>query len=349
MPGRRFVILTEGHTEPVGAKTACCIIRYRPERVVALLDRHLAGKTSGQVLGVGDVPLIASLEEAPEANALLIGIAPPGGALPDSWRAIILAAIQRGLDVVSGMHEFLADDPQFAAAAREHGVQLVDVRNQRLQRIARVPPLREACTRIHTVGHDCSVGKMVASVEVTRALQQLGRDAKFAATGQTGILVEGDGYPIDCMVADFVSGAAEQLVLDHQHHEIIVVEGQGSLFHPSYSGVTLGLLHGCRPHGMILCYEVGRRTSLGLDHVPIPPLDQVLQLYEIAAGIANPCRVIGIAMNSRSLTDEQAEAERARVREQVGLPVCDVFRHGPGDLADAVLRLHRQRAEQGTA
>jgi uncharacterized NAD-dependent epimerase/dehydratase family protein len=246
------------------------------------------------------------------------------------------------MDIVSGMHEFLGDDPEFARAAAEYHVQLVDVRNNRYRQIARRRPLREECLRIHTVGNDCSIGKMVTSVEITNGLKARGADAKFAATGQTGIIVEGDGYPIDCMVADFVSGAAEQLVLDNQHHGIVIIEGQGSLVHPSYSGVTLGLLHGCQPHGLILCYEVGRKTSLGLDHVPLPPLAQIISLYEAMAGIWRPCPVIGIAMNSRTLTAQQAAEERSRMREQFGLPVCDVIRHGPDELVDAVLRRKKQ-------
>jgi uncharacterized NAD-dependent epimerase/dehydratase family protein len=219
----------------------------------------------------------------------------------------------------------------------------VDIRNHRLQRIARYEGLRDDCLRIHTVGQDCSVGKMVTSLTVTNALKQRGVDAKFAATGQTGIIVEGDGYPIDCMVADFVSGAAEQLVLDHQHHDVLIIEGQGSLAHPSYSGVTLGLLHGCQPHGMILCYEVGRRTALGLDHLLLPPLSQIKHLYEVMAGVFRPSQVIGIAMNSRRLTDRQAQQERERIASEFGLPVCDVVREGPDELVEAVLRLKQER------
>jgi uncharacterized NAD-dependent epimerase/dehydratase family protein len=345
MPNRQFIILTQGYTDNVvQAKTACCVIRYCPDEVVALLDTSQAGRTSGELMGIGDVPIVGRLEDAPGAKTLLIGIANPGGVLPPVWRSVIVQAIQRGMDIVSGMHDFLADDPELAAAARCTGARLFDVRNHRLQRIARGEGLREDCLRIHTIGHDCSVGKMVTSVELTRGLQACGVDAKFAATGQTGIVVEGNGYPIDCMVADFVSGAAEQLVLDHQHHAVLIIEGQGSLVHPSYSGVTLGLLHGCQPHGMILCYEPGRPSALGLDHVALPPLEQVLHLYETVAGIRTPCPVIGIAMNTRKLTEEQAAAERGRVREQFGLPVCDVLRDGPGDLVDAVLDLNSQRS-----
>lgn len=338
---RRFLILTEGYTNPVRAKTACCVLRYCPDEVIALLDTSQAGQTSRELLNVGNAPIVARLVDAPEAKTLLVGVANPGGIIPSAWRTFIVEALERGMDVVSGMHEFLADDPTLAAIAHESGANIVDVRNQRVQRIARSEGLRDDCLRIHTVGQDCSVGKMVASVELVNGLKRRGVEAKFAATGQTGIVVEGDGYPIDCMVADFVNGAAEQLVLDHQHHEVLVVEGQGSLVHPSYSAVTLGLLHGCQPHGLILCYEPGRKSALGVEHVQLPPLAAIKSLFETMAAVRRPCKVIGIAMNSRQMTTEEAEEERSRIRSEFGLPVCDVIRHGPGELVDAVLELQK--------
>ncbi len=339
MSNRRFIILTEGYANPITAKTAVCAIRYCPGEVVALLDSTQAGKTSREVFGVGDVPFVSDLDGAPDARTLLFGIANPGGKIPPAWRSLMLRAIERGLDIVSGMHEFLCADPEFSAAAQARGVRLIDVRKSPLKRVSQAVQFRPGCLRIHTVGHDCSVGKMVAAVEVTNELKRRGYDAKFAATGQTGIIVEGDGYPIDCMVADFISGAAEQLVLDNQHHDIVLVEGQGSLVHPFYSGVTLGLLHGCQPQGLIFCYEVGRTSPLGASHVQLPPLKSILQLVETCANVYQPCRVIGISMNSRRLSAADAEAERERMCAEFGLPVCDVFRHGPGELVDAVLRL----------
>ena len=258
---QRFVILTEGETEPLAAKTATSAIRYRPDEVVAVLDSTSRGKSCQDLLGVGaDVPIVGSLEEAKKANTLLLGIAPPGGKVPQAWRDIILSAIERKMNVVSGLHEFLADDPEFAAAAADHNVRLVDVRKNNERDVAQREGIRGDCLRIHTVGQDCCVGKMVVAIEITRALERQQFDAKFVATGQTGIILEGDGCPVDCVVSDFVSGAAEKLVLANQHHDVIVVEGQGSLTHPRYSAVTLGLLHGIAPHGMILCYQVGRKT-----------------------------------------------------------------------------------------
>jgi uncharacterized NAD-dependent epimerase/dehydratase family protein len=155
-------------------------------------------------------------------------------------------------------------------------------------------------------------------------------------------MIEGDGCPIDCVVADFISGAAESLVLAQQHHAILLVEGQGSLFHPSYSGVTLGLLHGIMPHGMVLCYEAGREHMRGMEHVRLPSLSRARALYETMARVMHPCRVIGVAMNTRLLSDTEAAAERDAVRGDLGLPVCDVLRHGPHELVRAVLDLKQE-------
>jgi uncharacterized NAD-dependent epimerase/dehydratase family protein len=335
---RSIIILTEGHTNPHTAKTASCMIRYKGDEVVALLDATQRGKTSQDLLQVGNTPVVGSLSEAPPANTLLLGIAPPGGKIPQPWRAIILEAIARGMNVLSGLHDFVSADAEFVAAAHKHGVELIDERKNNERDIARRRGLRPDCLRILTVGHDCSIGKMVAAVELVHDLKKRGRDAKFIATGQTGIMVEGDGCPIDCVVADFVSGAVEKLVLKNQHHEILVVEGQGSLVHPSYSGVTLSLLHGCLPHALILVYEVGRERITGVEHVKIPPLSKIRELNEMMASLIFPCPVIGVAMNSRRLSPEAAEAERRRVGEELNLPVCDVIRHGPDELVESILR-----------
>ena len=338
---RRFVILTEGHTEPHRAKTASCMIRYRANEVSAILDSTQAGNTSRTLLGVGDVPIVASLAEAHDANTLLIGIAPAGGKIPPAWRAVISEAMARGMNVVSGLHEFISDDPEFAAEADTHGVTITDLRENVEKEVARRIGLREDCLRIHTVGHDCSIGKMVTSKEIADGLIRNGHDAKFLATGQTGILLEGDGVPIDCVVADFVSGAIEKLVKKYQHHDILVIEGQGSLVHPSYSGVTLGLLHGCLPHALILCYEIGRDRVTGIEHLKIPPLVEIKRMNEMMASVSQPCPVIGISMNGRKVSGDEIDAERKRVKSEFGLPACDVIRHGPDELADAVIRFHQ--------
>jgi uncharacterized NAD-dependent epimerase/dehydratase family protein len=336
---RRIIILTEGHTEPHAGKTAASVIRYRGHEVVALLDATQKGKTSGDLLGVGTVPIVGRLDDAPEANTLLLGIAPPGGKIPAPWRAIILDAIaRRKMDVISGLHDFVGDDPDFATAAKASGATIYDVRKNSEKTIARRQGLRPDCLRVHTVGHDCSIGKMVVSIEVANGLKKRGHDAKFIATGQTGIMVEGDGLPIDCIVGDFVSGAAEKLILENQHHEIVVIEGQGSLVHPSYSSVTLGLLHGCAPQALLMCYEIGRDRVTGVESVEIPPLDKIMKIYDVMSNIHQPCKIIGIGINSRRVSQDEAARERGRAKAEFGLPACDVFRDGPEELVEAVIR-----------
>jgi len=340
----RIVLLTEGHGEPLAGKTASCLLRYRATDIVAILDSTQAGRTADDLFGTGGgIPVVATLDEAGPADELLIGIAPPGGRIPRTWRPVILAAIGRGMRIVSGLHEFLADDPEFVAAARDRGVELRDVRRNEERDVAKCQPFREECLRVLTIGQDISVGKMVTSVELARGLQGRGIDAKFIATGQTGIMIEGDGCPIDRVISDFVNGAVEKQVLANQHHDILVVEGQATITHPQYSGVSLGLLHGCDPHGMILVYEAGRPHHMGLPHIPLPALGRVIEAYEALAGFRGGGRVIGVALNSRRLSAAEADAERERVRREVGLPVADPIRHGSGELIDAVLALAARR------
>ncbi len=189
----------------------------------------------------------------------------------------------------------------------------MDVRQNDEHDVAQRQGIREGCLRIHTVANDCSVGKMVAAVEITAGLKRKGVDAKFVATGQTGMLIEGDGCCVDRVISDFVNGAAEKLVLANQHHEAIVIEGQGSLFHPRYSCVTLGLLHGSMPDGLVVCYEMGRKTVGGMPEVPLASLEQVRDFYERAAGVMHPCRVIGVAINGNQFSDDEISREREQV------------------------------------
>ena len=337
---RRIVLLTEGHSDPHSAKTACSLIRYRRDEIVGVLDSTKAGQLVADTLGVGDdLQFARNLSECPRPNTLVIGIAPPGGKIPDSWRGIVLEAIGSGMNVVSGLHDFLGLDAEFAEAASAAGVELTDVRRNAFGKIARRPALRSECLRLLTVGHDCSVGKMVTAIEMTRELQSRGASAKFVATGQTGIMIEGDGLPLDCIVADFVSGAAEQLVVENQHHDYVIVEGQGSLVHPSYSAVTLGLLHGVMPQGLIFCYEIGRQTVTGIPDMAIPNSETIISLNEQMASVMLPCRVIGIAVNGRLVDEARIEQECAWASETFGVPACDVIRHGVQPLVDAAVQL----------
>jgi uncharacterized NAD-dependent epimerase/dehydratase family protein len=332
-----MVLLTDGVTNVGSAKTAVNLIRYKPEECVAILDPSNAGKNSREIFGLGNVPIVRALSDAKDANVVAIGIAPAGGRLSPSLRAALLEGISRGMEVLSGLHTFVSDDPELAEAAGRHNVRIFDVRKNTERDVAHRKSINDQCLRIHTVGHDCNVGKMVVSVEVTNALRKRGHDAKFVATGQTGIMIEGDGCPIDAVVADFINGAAEKLVLQNQHHEILLIEGQGSIIHPRYSAVTLGLLHGCMPQGLILCYEMGRSTVYGLDQVKLPSQQKFKELYEINASTQHPCRVIGIGINGRKFSDAEVNEERKRVEGELGLPAADVLRHGVDALVDAIL------------
>ncbi len=346
MAKNRIIILTEGKSNPLDAKTASGILRYRGGDVVALLDSTQKGRTAGEVFGVGgSIPFISRLDEI-EADTLLIGIAPAGGGLPPTWRPILKEAIERGLSITSGLHFFLNEDPELAPLARARGVSIWDVRKPPDHLTVSANLARDLdCFRVHTIGHDCNVGKMITAFEVNDGLRRQGVMAEFVATGQTGIMITGWGTPIDRVPGDFISGAIEQVILEHRDAEILVIEGQGALIHPLFSGVTLGLLHGCAPQAMILCYEAGRRRirHSGMDMLP---LREVIDLNERMAGIILPSRVIGIAANTRRLGSEEAEREVKSTEDQLGLPTTDVVRFGAGKLVEAVLKARKNQTSQ---
>lgn len=340
---RRIVVLTDGHANPFVAKTAISLLRYRGDDVAAVLDATAVGSTARELLGAGgDIPVVAGFSDVPDADSLYVGIAPPGGKLPEEWRPIIVEALRRKLDVVSGLHDFLTDNDEYVQLAAETGTRLVDVRRNRYKSIAAGHRFRDGCVRIHSVGHDCSVGKMVTTIEIERGLAAAGQDAKFLATGQTGIMIEGEGFPIDCIVADFVNGAAEELCRLNESHDFLLIEGQGSISHPAYSAVTLGLLHGCAPDGLVFCYEAGRAQVEGLDDIDIPPLKDQMAVLEAAANLRHPCRIIGLAVNTRYLNDEHAHAALEEAEAEFGLPACDTYRTGVDKLVQACLELRKE-------
>lgn len=342
---RRIVLLTDGFATPFLAKTAISLLRYRPSDIAAVLESKTSATTAGELFGIEScVPVVSRLDQVEQADSLFIGIAPPGGKLPSGWRGLIRQAIERRLDIVSGLHDFLSEDDQWRELASRYGSRLIDVRCNRLKVTAEGYRFPDTCVRIQTVGHDCTVGKMVASLEVQRELSRRGHDAAFLATGQTGIMIGGVGVPADCVVSDFINGAVEQLVREHEGHEFVLIEGQGSLSHPAFSAVTLGLLHGAAPDGLIFCYEAGRGCVKGLTGVPIPPMRRIIEALEAAARLRHPCRVIGIAVNTRGLDTDAADREVAQVATEFGLPATDVYRHGVQPLADAAETLKTELA-----
>lgn len=340
---RKIILLTEGYSDPHRAKTARNLIYYCPEEVLAIFDRNNIGKKSNELVGVGDFPVIGNLDDFPEAKTLIMAVALPGGKIPISYKEIMLDAIKRKMDVVSCGHEFISDDKDLVTAALANRVRLIDVRKNNEKDVAKREGILSSCLRIQTVGNDCSIGKMVTSVELARALKRKNIDAKFVATGQTGILIEGDGIPIDAVVGDYINGAAEKLVLQNQHHDIIIIEGQGSILHPRYSAVTLGLLHGAMPHGLIMCYEVGRKFVHNMPNIPLLPIEYYVNLYEKLSSAMHPCKVIGFALNSKKVTAEEAEIERQKIKKQFGLPACDVVRDGPDELVEAIIEFQKER------
>ncbi len=355
-PERRLVILTEGQFQVHNAKTAIGVMRYGRDTVVAVLDSSIAGRNVREFLGPEprfDIPAVATLDEAlaQRPTALLIGIAPTGGKLPSEWRATILAAIRAGLDILSGLHTFLGDDQEFAAAAREAGVSIVDYR--------RSPDRMEtAVGRRHlpgkqvilTVGTDCALGKMSVALELRRAALEAGLSGVFVPTGQTGMMIEGWGVSVDRVIADFVQGTCEFLVEEaEQLGDWIFVEGQGSLDHPAYSSVTLGLIHGTTPNAMVMVHKPGL-IEHDFDHLPgssfpIAPLPEFIRLHEQVAGLVAPSRVVAVALNT-SLCRDDADALRviAETAELTGLPTDDPYRFG-GTRLFAAIRASLEAAE----
>jgi uncharacterized NAD-dependent epimerase/dehydratase family protein len=340
---RRLVILAEGTLDFHHGKTATSLLRFEPDDVVAVIDSTNRGATTGQLLGIGgDIPIVGSVEEtfSMQPDALVIGIAPFGGGLPAPWRREILAAVAQGMDVISGLHFMLSDDPEFAEAARAHAVRLTDVRRPPDDlEVATFAPHRPGSHVITFVGSDCAVGKMTAALEVRNAARAVGLSAGFVATGQTGIMLEGDGIAIDRVIGDFMSGAMERLVLRAaERFDWVFVEGQGSLLHPAYSGVTLALIHGSAPDAMILVHPPGL-TAIDSYPVAIPSLTRLVQIYEEAAGWTKPARVAAIALNTRGMSEDDARAAIRAAHDETGLPATDPVRFGGGPLVTAVVEL----------
>ena len=344
---RRLVILAEGQFGFHHGKTAVGVIRYGSDDVVAVIDSTRAGGNVSSILPGRDIPIVASLDEAlshdPSPGALLIGIAPTGGRLPASWRGTILEAIAAGLDVHSGLHTFLGDDPELAAAARDAGTSIVDYRR---------PPARmeTAVGRHHgpgkrvilTVGTDCAIGKMSVALELRKAAIANGDSAVFVPTGQTGMMIEGWGVAVDRVISDFVQGTVEWLVEEAEARgDWLIVEGQGSLDHPAYSSVTLGLIHGATPEAMVMVHKPGQLEHdfkhLPEASFPIARLPEFIRLHETVAGLVAPSRVVAIALNTSLIAGEaEARAVIEAIARETGLPAADPVRFGAAGLWAAI-------------
>lgn len=344
---RKIAILAEGAFTWQMAKTATGVIRYGQEPVVAVIDSMKAGQDVAHALQVDmghGVPVVRDIHEALayQPDTLLIGIAPMGGALPESWHWQLLAAIDAGLNLISGLHFFLSDDQELRAAAEKRGVSIWDVRQPpTTKRVGTFQPHRPGSHAVLMVGSDCAVGKMTTALELDQEARRRGLNSAFLATGQTGLMIASRGLPADHVISDFVAGETEHLVLElTSEHDWVFVEGQGALNHPGYSPVTLGLLHGSMPEAMIFCHHAGATAIDGLEHATFPDLNRLIRLYEEIVNILpheQPSKVVGISLVTIGKTDEQALEAIRQMEEQTGLPVTDTWRFGPGKLLDALL------------
>jgi len=341
MRERRYAILADGWFADRHAKTAHGLIAYGRDEIVAVIDSTLAGRNVLDVLpGLRrDAPIVDTLQEALESSptSVLVGLAPAGGRLPEEWVDTLREAAEAGLEIVSGLHQRLA--PELP------GARVWDVREPPRD----VPLFSGEGLHVEpkvalTVGTSSAIGKMTATLEIERAARERDIATEFVATGQTGIVIEGWGICIDAVVSDFAAGAAEQIVLRaaESSPDLILVEGQGSLAHPAYSGVTTSLLHGSCPDCLILCADASEEEILA--GVPRPDLRDITRLYEGVAALVKPAPVVAVSINTRGLDGDAAERFVERVSEETSLPAADPVRGSATPILDAVLRTPKTRS-----
>ena len=314
--------------DPTYTKTALGLVHWRREQVAGQLRLDRAAVD----LGVDDMDVEAAVKAG--AKSLVIGVATVGGVIPDTWWEVIYAAARAGLDIVSGLHGSLAGNPELVAAAESSGARLIDVR---------VPPKglpvgsgrKRTGQRVLTVGTDCAVGKKYSALAVTAALQERGLSATYRATGQTGIMIAGEGIPIDAVVSDFVSGAAEVLSPDNEHDHWDVIEGQGSLFHPGYAAVSLGLLHGSQPDAIVVCHDATRTAVSGWPDYTVPSVADCIDLNLTLGRRTNPAvRCVGVCVNTSQLQPDERTSYLEGLSSELGLPCVDPVIDGCAAIAE---------------
>jgi uncharacterized NAD-dependent epimerase/dehydratase family protein len=325
-------------------KTAHGVIRYGNRDVVAVIDSTCAGRTANEVepFCLHPAPIVATLDEAIAygAEALLIGVAPAGGKLDAAWRPTLLAAIEAGLSLEAGLHTQLNADPELREAAERRGVELRDLREAPPDlSVPEGPYSRPDSVRVvHSVGSDTVIGKKVVTLELDRAARERGLRSVYVPTGQTGVAIAGWGIAVDHVISDYVAGAAERLVHEGgERGDLLFVEGQGALFHPAYSGVTLGLLHGSAPDLLVLVHKPNATHNRNYPDLPIPPLNELIAAYESVGSRVRPVSVAAIALNTSDLGDAEARASIAEAERETGLVADDVVRFGPERVLEAVL------------
>lgn len=338
---KRFVILVEGKFNSKESKTANAILRYAPDSAVALIDSANAGKTAEDVIGYGDnTPVLATLSDTLEfaPNALLIGIAPMSGRLPDEWRGMVLQAIESGLDIVSGMHSFIGDDDEFKEAAGKHNVNIQDLRRPPDDLSVSDDLWRERSAYVLlTVGTDVAIGKMTTLLQLLAYLKNQPLNTAFVATGQTGLLLSDYGVCVDAVVSDFIAGSIESVIMDiEKDNDLLLVEGQGSLFHQGYSGVTLGLIHGSMPDGLIICHEPSRKLNdYGSE---LPTLTAAIEMHNAVMKPFKEVDLIGVSLYTSELNEEDALSAIEAAEVETGLPADDPVRFGSEKLGNAIMR-----------
>jgi uncharacterized NAD-dependent epimerase/dehydratase family protein len=321
-----------GDVDRVSAKTASGVAHWRPDACVGQF--RLPGCEAD--LGLADMTPEAA--HAAGARSMLLGVANAGGYIPPHWEAVMIEALEAGLDLVSGLHTRMASLPRVRATAKRLGRRLIEAREPAPEFCVVGTGDRRGGRRLLTVGTDCAVGKMYAALAITHALKARGVDADFRATGQTGIFIAGSGAPIDAIISDFVAGAAEQLSPAAAADHWDIIEGQGSLFHPAYAGVTLGLLHGSQPDALVLCHDATRTALDGLESFPTPSLAEAIALNLQLAALTNPAvSMAGICINTSRLTPEAAAAYLRDTEAALGLPCCDPVRTGVASIVEGLL------------
>ncbi|WP_225335056.1 DUF1611 domain-containing protein [Halomicrobium urmianum] len=323
---------------PDDAKTAVGVLRYGDHDVRAVLDRSTAGeRVRDHLPDVQDAPIVASMDEVPEVDALLIGIAPIGGGFEDDWRPDVRAALERGCDVIAGLHYMLSEDEELAALAADHGAKLRDLRRPPEDlSVADGTAGAVDADVVVTVGTDCSTGKMTTSFELRDAARERGVDAAVVPTGQTGIAIADRGIAVDRVIADFAAGAVERLVLEEGDRDLLIVEGQGALVHPAYSGVTTSILHGAQPDALVLCHVAGREVVHGYESFPLPAVEEYADLYERMAAPVSGADVVAGALNTRRLDEDGAREAVAEYGDALGLPATDPIRFDADALLEAL-------------
>jgi uncharacterized NAD-dependent epimerase/dehydratase family protein len=336
---KRYLILAEGKSGDAHCgKTMRGVVDYSPHPTVAILDSERVGENHK------GIPIVGTVADAMpyEPTTALVGVATQGGRFPPAWRELLKGSIAAGLDLESGLHEFLADDAELTELAARHGVALRDLRRPPAD--LSVPTgenLELGAKVVLTVGSDCAIGKKTVAIELDREAQRRGLKSAFVPTGQTGIAIAGWGIAVDAVVADFIAGAAERLVVEgvKRGGELLFVEGQGSLVHPAYSGVTLGLMHGAAPHAYVLCHAAGAENVEGYPNHPLPPLADLVELHERASLPLRPGRVAAVALNTRGLDEREARGAVSAAEAETGLTADDPVRFGGQKVLDAVLQV----------